>query len=311
MSYLPEPVKMLPLNRVCLPGTHDSAAYHMDFGVSLSNKWVRVGGVLAKCSGRIRRVVSDWSLTQRRSIYEQLLAGIRVIDLRVSVAGDGTFYCSHTFGCVALDGVLHEVAKFVRDHPSEIVIVEVSPDYFNRDSMTTTCHLRVLGMIKSIFGSLLVPPSPTFPSISELVDRGTRVLVFYDPLESQAFDVWSVASLHDIWDDTSDLQTKLGDLQQDLAELPVGTYNMLSMILTPQTSDIVTDVLNRIFRPRAQPGSVRRLSKLIRAYTGEFLEGTPKLLSCLKFDSPSTGNIRAVIDLNFGRPSHDCRMRNR
>ncbi len=74
-----ELIKNAPLNKLCLPGSHDSGTYHDSYTTNYA-------------SNRVTK-------TQRKSIYEQLEEGVRVFDLRPIIWKDGdkdaTFYTAH------------------------------------------------------------------------------------------------------------------------------------------------------------------------------------------------------------------------
>lgn len=92
----------LLLSEISIPGTHDTCALY--------------GGGFAQCQ--------VWSLS------DQLLAGIRHIDIRCRHIGDcftihhGLIYQKKSFG-----GVLSDVEKFLSENPSECIIMHVQEEY--------------------------------------------------------------------------------------------------------------------------------------------------------------------------------------
>jgi hypothetical protein len=99
------------LRDLVLPGTHDSG------------------------SGTIGRfkVFSAAGRTQNLSLYEQLKAGIRYLDVRVAngtTGGDDVLSIWH--GCLEggnLDKSLQGVADFLQEHTKELVVIELVPEY--------------------------------------------------------------------------------------------------------------------------------------------------------------------------------------
>lgn len=72
---------------------------------------------------------------QNRTIYQQLQEGVRVIDLRISglfdyrYSNEMEYWCSHSFLTVPLRIVLSDIRKFIRENPTEVVIVEIKGDW--------------------------------------------------------------------------------------------------------------------------------------------------------------------------------------
>ncbi|GHA97127.1 phosphatidylinositol-specific phospholipase C [Streptomyces chryseus] len=91
-----------PIQRLTIPGTHDSGA--------------RVGG--------------PWVACQNTAVADQLRAGIRFLDVRCRVTGDsfaihhGAYYQNLMFG-----DVLIACRDFLRERPSETVLMRVKQEY--------------------------------------------------------------------------------------------------------------------------------------------------------------------------------------
>ena len=88
--------------KMSIPGTHDTAA---DTG-------------------------DGWTKTQKKSIKEQLKSGIRFLDIRLGYK-DGVLKLCHgsaVFNKTLTEDVLRTTAEFLRDHPSETVIMTLKED---------------------------------------------------------------------------------------------------------------------------------------------------------------------------------------
>ena len=88
--------------KMSIPGTHDTAA---DTGIG-------------------------WVKTQEKSIKEQLKSGIRFLDIRLGYK-DGVLKLCHrsaVFNKTLTEDVLRTTAEFLRDHPSETVIMTLKED---------------------------------------------------------------------------------------------------------------------------------------------------------------------------------------
>ena len=88
--------------KMSIPGTHDTGAY-------TGNGWVK---------------------TQDKNIEQQLNSGIRFFDIRL-VHDNGVLklcHASHTFNTTFVGDVLKTTAKFLKEHPSETVIMTIKRD---------------------------------------------------------------------------------------------------------------------------------------------------------------------------------------
>ena len=107
-----------------LPGTHDSLAFnnlstelfheHASF-VKYMNKMKWIPGLCKK--------ISRWVKTQPFGIYQQLLYGIRFFDFRIVETYKGQCCGYHTFITSDMVRAIHDIVKFLNEHPSEIIVI--------------------------------------------------------------------------------------------------------------------------------------------------------------------------------------------
>ena len=136
------------LRDLVLPGTHDSG------------------------SGTIGRfkIFSAAGRTQNLSLYEQLKAGIRYLDVRVAngtTGGDDILSIWH--GCLEggnLDNALQGVADFLQEHTKELVVIELVPEYGKQFSTNQKrCCLDIAQRL--LGGSERIIPASHVPEIIE------------------------------------------------------------------------------------------------------------------------------------------------
>lgn len=147
MELLPDDVSIASAS---IPGTHDSATFALQRPSLMSG------------------LVTTWGQTQKWNFTEQLLAGIRFLDLRVKPGGQlfhGRVACA-----VSLAGALGACAKFLEHCPSEFVVVRVK-DELRSGSSGAEVHRLVRKLTKRF--PLLCCMS--MPSVAEA--RGTMVLL--------------------------------------------------------------------------------------------------------------------------------------
>ena len=182
------------LRNMCLPGSHQSATYHMHRKL------------------RAVPMVEGWSRCQKLSIDLQLYGGIRFLDLRLMNDG-ADIWCHHNLvTCVKLRKVLECVRDFINENKSEIVFLYMTNDGKNLEWPTVNAHVNeylsgrlimehqrdmLIGKSKSI--SLFYPPSKNIDSekfclesaytshllyfnfTGDLIDQGKQVAVFGVP----------------------------------------------------------------------------------------------------------------------------------
>lgn len=115
MSHLDPKTPILSLT---LPGSHNAGVYETKNFI-----WA----------------VKDYVICQDLDIYQQLKAGVRVLDLRACLYQSSShghdnlkepiLYCSHTFLSVPYNAVLEDIKRFVHKHPSEVLVLMIRADY--------------------------------------------------------------------------------------------------------------------------------------------------------------------------------------
>lgn len=120
-----------PLSKVSIPGTHDSMSLH--------------GGIMAQ--------------TQSLSLKDQLIAGIRALDIRVRKAGSkfaihhGPVYQHAMFG-----GVLNTVTQHLKTYPSEFVVMRISHEAKAKDILVDGYSNPTKGELQKILNEYLKDP---------------------------------------------------------------------------------------------------------------------------------------------------------
>jgi len=104
------PDSTVSLRDMVIPGTHNSAS-----------------STISKL-----KPFSSAGRTQNCSVGAQLRAGARYLDIRIAASSKSPNLLSIWHGRLeggSFQGVLQEISDFVREHPKEIIIIEVVPEY--------------------------------------------------------------------------------------------------------------------------------------------------------------------------------------
>eukprot|EP00930_Biecheleria_cincta_P015359 TRINITY_DN12846_c0_g1_i1.p1 TRINITY_DN12846_c0_g1~~TRINITY_DN12846_c0_g1_i1.p1 ORF type:complete len:323 (+),score=54.34 TRINITY_DN12846_c0_g1_i1:94-1062(+) len=140
----------LSIASVSIPGTHDSATFALQRPSLMSG------------------LVTTWGQTQKWNFTEQLLAGIRFLDLRVKPGGQlfhGRIPCA-----VSLADALDACAKFLQHSPSEFVVVRVKDELRSSSS-----GAEVHRLVKQLAKHLPLLCCKSMPSVAEA--RGSMVVL--------------------------------------------------------------------------------------------------------------------------------------
>eukprot|EP00061_Rhincodon_typus_P005810 g25776.t1 len=100
-----------------------------------------------------KKMMKRWSVTQSLTFREQLEAGIRYFDLRVSTKpGDSQelYFIHGLFGSKVHDGLI-EIDNFLTAHPKEVVFLDFNHYY----EMEGSNHEYLIQMLRNTFGSKL------------------------------------------------------------------------------------------------------------------------------------------------------------
>ena len=270
------------LRNVVLPGTHNSAS-------STISKWSLFSGV---------------AVCQNLSIYQQLNAGARYLDVRVCGHKNDIITCHGIVKGGKLADVLDEVEVFLYDNPKEFIIFEIKDEA----PMTSSQKHQALYLIQSTFSERMITSDDMqtwfqlkHVTIGDIRRRQKNILIliqnsfcFHEGMNLVANDEFSCfhknTLMHDKWHNT----TNSGDLlDRNLTHLRhFSRYDRDHMIcnqliLTPQPPSNMLDAVCHLFGLK----SLQPISLVKQLYQKE------EELHCFISDRP--GLHWNVISLDF------------
>jgi hypothetical protein len=271
MGALSAQIGSLPLNRIVLPGSHDSGSFSippvgkaapapigamspdaLDLRDPLSSLEAALPHVL------YQSISTPWSRAQDLDVAAQLSAGVRYLDVHVcagTTAHTGLYACHGLYGAPLATAILDPVSHFLAAHPTEIVVLD-----FHRfsapgtpNSMPVALHQALAAQIHSAFPGLLVPPGPLKAAV-RLADvwRTTgRVIVLYNDGQTMRSnpDFWPYADTIIAWPDTANLGVLQQRVKTDLAcrcdplhavPASAGAFFDLQLQMTPSRDVLVS-----------------------------------------------------------------------
>lgn len=144
-----------PLPLLLYPGSHDSFSYWVDEKSPVGPDQTQAVKRLARIS-LVKKLMKKWSVTQNLTFREQLEAGIRYFDLRVSSKPGDTdqeiYFIHGLFGIKVWDGLM-EIDAFLTQHPQEIIFLDFNHFY----AMDEADHRCLVLRIQEAFGNKLCP----------------------------------------------------------------------------------------------------------------------------------------------------------
>ncbi|XP_039644282.1 PI-PLC X domain-containing protein 1-like [Perca fluviatilis] len=194
MSQLAPQLQDTPLYKLAIPGSHDSMSYDLDINSTIiePDELKKLSPIL--CA---RELVRTAATTQDVTITQQLDAGVRYFDLRISRKTNdpepNKFYFYHGL-CTRTDAetVLRDINDWAGKHPKEILILALS-HFKDFDNNIEELHHNLIESIKTVFGAKLcnkVSTQDPFPTLKSCWDKGTNVIVSYDYSANQEPELW-------------------------------------------------------------------------------------------------------------------------
>lgn len=220
------PLEILRVRDLVWPGTHDSATNKM--GVA------GVSRPFARC--------------QKLSIYDQLVTGVRVLDVRVE---QDRKVCHGPLKSYLVDVVINDLKRFLGETKSEFVILEIRTEYSYTDPPAFDKWL-----IEQL-GDYLIPQDESMFDKPMVQLLPKRVFCIWRPRQAPApspgSPLWSSAYLKDNWIDTDLPLTKFNSNLEYLAKQPPNNarnyFYRVENTATPQVAGpvlCVFPVTNRI-----------------------------------------------------------------
>ena len=289
------------LSDIFIPGSHDSATYRLEQKFGKNQDMTSKLNVLRYflVGFAVTKIAEKWAKAQDLSIYDQLLNGVRYLDLRIIFRDSKKkFYTVHGLYGPSLDSILQQIARFLTEHPKEILIIQVGDLGYMPKGKNS--HIDLVNQLRQSLGQWLVPNNSVAlnKSIQELWKTNQRIVLIYnDSLVATEPDLFPRKFINSYWansDNPRDLKTSLdGNLknrgQQD------GVFYVIQAQMTPGT-----ETIKRSFKPFYR--GYKSLKDMAVAVDREF----PKWLadwshfqpSIIMTDFCNAEKSRAIIGLN-------------
>ncbi|KAF5182624.1 1-phosphatidylinositol phosphodiesterase [Thalictrum thalictroides] len=250
-----DPTK-IPIHNIVWPGTHDSA----------TNK---IG---------IRFVSRPFAQCQSLSIYNQLVIGTRVLDIRIQ---EDRRVCHGILLTYNIDVVIKDIKKFLSETQSEIIILEIRTEFGHEDPPEFEKYLE-----EQLGEYLIHHDDHVFQkTVAEVLPK--RIICIWKPRKSPApkagGPLWSSGYLKDNWIDTDLPSTKFESNLKHLSEHPPVSsrkyFYRVENTATPQADNpvlCVKPVTGRIHgyaRLFIVQCFARAIADRLQIYSTDFIDG--------------------------------------
>eukprot|EP00736_Rhodelphis_marinus_P008841 Rmarinus@m.25588 len=203
MGQLGNAIADVPLGRLIIPGTHDSATDRLDLKIA-PNAPKGLRGIfstpgISTLLSPILPIIRSWALAQGVSVGAQLSRGVRYLDLRVSQMAPGDFRICHSLCGHHVNSVLDEIEVFLRAEETELLILEFKHFY----DFDATSHTKLVETLKYRFGDIVVSPRrDANVTVGELWAAKERIVILYgnEDVASRHPDfIWHTSRIHSSW----------------------------------------------------------------------------------------------------------------
>ncbi|KAM6976556.1 PI-PLC X domain-containing protein 2 [Aplochiton taeniatus] len=242
MGSLSPTLSAMPLKYLAVPGSHDSFSFWVDEHAPVGPDQKAFVKYLASVFRHMaKKVMKKWSMTQNLTFKEQLDAGIRYFDLRVSSKpgepGTEIYFIHGLFGHKVRDG-LSDINSFLDAHGKEVVFLDFNHHY----AMGPAHHAYLIGMLQDVFGRKLCCISVVEDiTLDYLWEKKYQVLVFYHHPSAAACPLmWPGNKMPAPWANTTDATKLIMFLETTLRERSKhGAFHVSQAILTPKVKTVV------------------------------------------------------------------------
>ncbi|XP_027861265.1 PI-PLC X domain-containing protein 2 [Xiphophorus couchianus] len=241
MGSLPSILSAMPLKYLAVPGSHDSFTFWVDVHAPVGpDQKFYVKYLATMFSVLAKKVMVKWSMTQNLTFREQLDAGIRYFDLRVSSKpgepGNEIYFIHGLFGHKVRDGLL-EINSFLSRHKKEVVLLDFNHYY----AMDEGHHVYLIRMLQEVFDSKLCSDCAVENiTLNYLWEKKYQVIVFYHHPSAQGIPVmWPGNKIPAPWANTTEPNKLIQFLETTLKERnKQGSFHVTQAILTPTANTV-------------------------------------------------------------------------
>ena len=279
-------------------GSHDSFTSRLQKSGNLGPDVSEDMRDLNKCLKPLMPVVvRKWAKTQTLNFAEQLVAGIRYFDLRISPKpGKPDIYVLHALFSGRLEIWLEEISLFLKENTYEVVILDINHVY----SMDNQQHERCVDMMLSNFGDKICPLTDiSTVTLHNCQNNGWQVIVLYhDKIAHKKDSLWPATKIISPWPNTTSSSRMIDILEKQYTQrLPMDRFHVTQGILTPDLKYIGKHIFQSLKSTCAS-----RASRAFVDWVAKKNAGSGKINICIVDFVEKFNYIDIIIELNYLKP---------
>ncbi|KAK0072260.1 hypothetical protein PV326_000241, partial [Microctonus aethiopoides] len=170
------------LKELFIPGTHDSGSYS---------------------ENPIQTLVEKFTVTQDRDVLEQLISGVRYLDIRPAFYGE--YWINHgSYKMNPMKNTIDDIKEFL-NNTEEIIILSFKE--FSRGFNSDTDHINFIKYLETEFAGYFLPTSNDYEwnvTLGHIWKTGKRLIISYDhKIHENRNSLWS--PIKQYWGNVQDL----------------------------------------------------------------------------------------------------------
>ncbi|XP_059619372.1 PI-PLC X domain-containing protein 2 [Phlebotomus argentipes] len=300
VTNLPDPLKDTPVINLAIPGTHDSMTYDMR---ALSPVAPDAEACVHWLHKVIPCVIKRWAVTQKLSLHEQLLNGIRYLDFRISFRRqEQRYYFVHGLYCEEIVDPLQEIRDFLDSHPGEVIVLDIQHTYQFEEKN----HVELMAMLTDVLGQRVWPRDGRLlrhwtPRVAE--QTGQQVVIIYRNAQAHGVsNFWTSDDWPTPWPNETNVGRLQKSLERGLASRSPHKGYVTQCVLTPNISYTVPRFLSSLQRTCARKVFRKLLSWIAAQRPGVWRPGDAPTVNVVLADFVEIQDsefCKIVVDLNL------------
>ena len=261
-----------------IPASHNSAGYRTTLAPVLNS------------TSTVASVYNNFTLTQELNIYDQMRAGVRLLDIRVNTEMKDIPYISHTAFCIPLKKCFDDIVRFLNENPTEVIII-----LLKRDSHFSNINWsEIAPLIDQYFFGIDVPSKAAKVSVGEIIKNKRRVVIINENNADIGCDthLWTGELVRNYWYNTNDTPKLINMVRKTNENISPEYLHITDFILTP---DMQEDIEPALIPLTKAPRSLKAMNlSLIDTMTADLF---PRPTACM-MDFVDDKRIDMLIQLN-------------
>lgn len=209
-------LKVLTIEELSIPGTHDSGTYDM-----------------------VSTVSEPWTKTQSLTLQGQMEAGARALDLRIGIqpdkSGDERFILVHDTWRTNLtvSAALDQILSFSHNEATEVIILDFHRFVELSGGVTEQHYQDLMKLVKTKLGNKLIPYSAKGQTLNEIWQGQGRIIVAWNR-DNNDSEIWPGVSQG--WFDKSNKSDLQSAISAEMNKSHSGLWSICA-ILTASALD--------------------------------------------------------------------------